>query len=325
MAFYFRKRSNLRLPLTLSVTLMVLNVALMICWIVLLAQRAWWTSLTVGVVAFTLILIGLSFWLVLTIKEVRLNNRQANFVDSVTHELKSPIAALKLYLETLTMRSLDEHRRQEFHTVMAQELERLDQLISQLLKVGRLDAIGEEEEPEEVQLEPVLRRCAQTACTHHRVAMDETVHFRCAPLALNASRIVLDMVFTNLLDNAVKYGGDPPHVDVEVEPSHANRVRIRITNDGPGIPYEDRRKVFGIFYRGGNELQRRRKGTGLGLYIVSTLVRKMRGRIHVADRSDGKPGCIFEVELPGRVESSVHDGDRADTASMPDRASKAAG
>jgi two-component system, OmpR family, phosphate regulon sensor histidine kinase PhoR len=323
MAFYFRKRSTLRLPLTLSVTLMVLNVALMICWIVLLAQRAWWTSLTVGVVAFTLILIGLSFWLVLTIKEIRLNNRQANFVDSVTHELKSPIAALKLYLETLTMRNLDDHRRQEFHSVMARELERLDQLISQLLEVGRLDAIGEHEHAEDVPLEPLLRRCAQTACTHHRVSIDQTVQFRCAPVALNARRIVLEMVFTNLLDNAVKYGGDPPHVEVDVEPSGTNRVRVRITNDGPGIPYEDRRKIFGIFYRGGSELQRRRKGTGLGLYIVSTLVRKMRGRVHVADRSDGKPGCEFEIDLPGRVEQKPEEADRAGDFPTPASASAA--
>jgi len=141
MAFYFRKRSTLRLPLTLSVTVMVLNVTLMVFWIVLLAQGAKWTAVAAGVVAFTLILVGLSFWLVLTIKEIRLNNRQANFVDSVTHELKSPIAALKLYLETLRMRSLDDRKRQEFHSIMEQELDRLDQLINQLLEVGRLELL----------------------------------------------------------------------------------------------------------------------------------------------------------------------------------------
>jgi len=191
MAFYFRKRSTLRLPLTLSVTLMTLNVALMICWIVMLAQRSRWTALTVGVVAFTLILIGLSFWLALTIKEIRLNNRQANFVDSVTHELKSPIATLKLYLETLRMRHLDEGRRQEFHEVMAKELERLDQLISQLLEVGRLDAIGDQQEPETVELETLLRHCAQTAASHHGVAVEDVLSFQFAPLALNARPIVL--------------------------------------------------------------------------------------------------------------------------------------
>lgn len=303
MAFYFRKRSTLRLPLTLSVTLMVLNVTLMVFWIVLLAQGAKWTAVAAGVAAFTLILVGLSFWLVLTIKEIRLNNRQANFVDSVTHELKSPIAALKLYLETLRMRNLDERKRQEFHSVMEQELNRLDQLINQLLEVGRLDAIGDLEEPEHIDLEPLLRRCAETACTHHRQRLADVFTFRMPAVTLNARQIVLDLVFTNLLDNAVKYGGEPPRVLVECEPQGQSRVRIRITNDGMGVPPEDRRKIFGIFYRGGSELQRRRKGTGLGLYIVSTLIRKMRGKVHVEDRDDGKPGCTFEVDLPGRVET----------------------
>ncbi|MBX3444674.1 MAG: HAMP domain-containing histidine kinase [Planctomyces sp.] len=310
MAFYFRKRSTLRLPLTLSVSVMALNVTLMICWIVMLAQGARWTALTIGVVAFTMVLIGLSFWLVLTIKEVRLNNRQANFVDSVTHELKSPIASLRLYLETLRMRSLDERRRQEFHDVMAQELDRLDQLISQLLEVGRLDAIGEQEQPEDVPLEPLLRRCAEAACTHHRIETPSVFTFRCETLQLHARPLVLELVFMNLLDNAVKYGGDPPEVLVEAVASGANRVQVRISNNGPGVPYEDRRKIFGIFYRGGSELLRRRKGTGLGLYIVSTLVRKLRGRVYVVDRSDGSPGCTFEVDLPGRVDAA---GDEAES------------
>ncbi len=305
MAFYFRKRSTLRLPLTLSVTVMVLNVTLMVFWIVLLAQGAKWTAVAAGVVAFTLILAGLSFWLVLTIKEIRLNNRQANFVDSVTHELKSPIAALKLYLETLRLRNLDDRKRQEFHAVMEKELNRLDQLINQLLEVGRLDAIGDLEEPEDIELDALLRRCAETACTHHQHRVNDVFTFQVPPLVLNARQIVLELVFANLLDNAVKYGGDPPRVVVAGEPLGPNRVRISITNAGPGVPPEDRRKIFGIFYRGGSELQRRRKGTGLGLYIVSTLVRKLRGKVHVEDRADGKPGCTFEVDLPGRVDGHI--------------------
>ena len=129
MAKYFRRRSKIHLPITLSVSLMVLNVTLMVCWVVVLAQSSHWGALSIGVVAFTLILAGLSAWLVLTLKEIGLNNRQANFVDSVTHELKSPIASLQLYLETLRMRDLSHDRREEFHGIMAEELRRLDNLI----------------------------------------------------------------------------------------------------------------------------------------------------------------------------------------------------
>ena len=113
------------LPITLSVVLMTLNVTLMVLWIVLLARQTGWGSLIVGVVVFALILVGLSFYLFLMIKEVRLNQRQANFIDSVTHELKSPIASLRLYLETLEMRALSDEQRTKFYRVMEEELERL--------------------------------------------------------------------------------------------------------------------------------------------------------------------------------------------------------
>ena len=131
MTDYIRKRSSLHLPITLSVALLTLNVTLMICWIVILAKESFWSALAVGTVAFSLMIVGISIYLVLTIKEVRLNQRQSNFVDSVTHELKSPIASLKLYLETLSMRDLDEEKRRHFYGVMGGELNRLDQLINQ--------------------------------------------------------------------------------------------------------------------------------------------------------------------------------------------------
>ena len=302
MAIYFRKRSTIGLPITISVSIMALNVVMMICWIVLLAKLSGWTALAVGVVAFTLILIGASLWLVLTIKEIRLNHRQANFVDSVTHELKSPIASLQLYLETLRLRPMDDAQRAEFHAVMEQELHRLDRLINQLLEVGRLDALGDQEEPEDIELEPLLRQCAELACVHQKRSFADVCRLHVPPLKLHGRRIVLELILTNLLDNAVKYGGDPPLVDVLVVPHGHNRVRISVQSNGQSIPYDERRKVFQIFYRGGSELERRSKGTGLGLYIVYTLVRQMKGKVTVQDRPDEKPGCIFDVELPGRVD-----------------------
>ena len=309
MAIYFRKRSTLGLPVTLSVSIMALNVVMMVCWIVLLSRLSGWTALTIGVIAFTLILIGASLWLVLTIKEVRLNHRQANFVDSVTHELKSPIAALQLYLETLRLRNQDlsERQRSEFHSVMEQELHRLDRLISQLLEVGRLDAVGEQEEPEDIDVPALLGQCAESACLHHKVTREDVFSFDVAPLMLHGRRIVLELIFYNLIDNAVKYGGEPPRVDVSARATGGGRLRVSVRNNGQGIPYDDRHKVFRIFYRGGNELERRRQGTGLGLYIVYTLVRRMKGKISVRDRLDEESGCIFDVDLPGLIEAEVND------------------
>jgi len=302
------KRSRLRWPITLSAALIVLNVTLMICWIVLFVRMNSPGALTMGVIAFALILIGLSFWLFLTIKEIQLNHRQANFVDSVTHELKSPIAALQLYLETLRMRSLDESKRDEFHATMEKELHRLDQLINQLLEVGRLDAIGEQEDVEEVALQPLVEQCVQTACAHHNCDADEVVTLDVQPAVINARRMVVETIFSNLIDNTIKYAGSPREVSITVGPYGTGRIRAQFGNNGPGVPREERKKIFRIFYRGGSELTRTKKGTGLGLFIVYTLVRKLRGKIAVWDRADGEQGCVFVLDLPGQiVENSQSD------------------
>lgn len=298
MTSLLRSRSTLHLPITLSVVLMVLNATLMVCWIILMAQTTGWGALITGVIVFAVILVGLSFYMVLMIKEVRLNQRQANFVDSVTHELKSPIASLRLYLETLQMRPVSEAQRNEFYQVMEEELERLDHLITQLLEVGRLDAIGQQSEPEELALDDLLQKCGATACALHKRNPAETLQFDLQPVKLVARRLVVESVFQNLIDNAIKYGGDPPVVDVQLRLTDRGHVVVRISDNGGGVPPELRKRVFGLFFRGGSELTRRQKGTGLGLYIVYVLVRHLKGRISIHDRI-GATGSVFEVDLPG--------------------------
>jgi two-component system phosphate regulon sensor histidine kinase PhoR len=296
---WLRTRTRLRLPITLSVVLMTLNVTLMICWIVLLARQTGWGALIIGVIVFTLILVGLSFYLFLIIKEVRLNQRQANFVDSVTHELKSPIASLKLYLETLEMRSVTDEQRNRFYHVMGEELDRLDHLITQLLEVGRLDAIGDQSEREDIPLEVMLHKCGAAACAHHKRDEETTITYDLQPAVINARALVLETIFRNLMDNAIKYAGDLPSVEVQVRVTDRGRVLTRIIDNGHGVPPELRKRIFGLFFRAGSELTRRQKGTGLGLYIVNTLVRQMKGRVSVHDRTN-QSGSVFEVDLPGR-------------------------
>jgi two-component system, OmpR family, phosphate regulon sensor histidine kinase PhoR len=297
MASLLRTRSTLHLPITLSVVLMVLNATLMVCWIILLAQSTGWGALITGVIVFAVILVGLSFYMVLMIKEVRLNQRQANFVDSVTHELKSPIASLRLYLETLQLRPVSDEQRAQFYGVMEDELERLDHLITQLLEVGRLDAIGQQSEPEAIALETLLRKCGDTACALHKCNPATTLHYDLEPAKIIARRLVVESVFQNLIDNAIKYGGEPPRVEVQLRVSERGHVIIRVSDNGLGVPPEIRKRIFGLFFRGGSELTRRQKGTGLGLYIVYVLVRHLKGRISVHD-CVGHTGTVFEVDLP---------------------------
>ena len=296
----WRKRRTLHVPIWTSVVLFTLNITLLVCFIVLLFQESFGGALTTGTIAISLGLLGLIFYLFLTIKEIRLNRRQANFVDSVTHELKTPIASLRLYLETLQMRRLEPDQRNEFYGIMESEVQRLDHLIDQLLEVGRLDAIGHQLEPEDVELEPLLRRCAQTACAHHKCELDTVFTFDLQPVVVHTRHLLLDMIFGNLLDNAVKYAPDNTRVHVAAHIHAPGRIVVRISDNGIGVSSDIRNKVFRMFYRGGQELERSQKGTGLGLYIVRTLVHMLKGKVSVHDREDG-PGSMFEVELPGKA------------------------
>lgn len=295
-----RKRSNLKLPIWTSVVLGVLNISLMMLLIIQLAVQNSWIPLVLGSIALGISLFGLTFYSFLTIKEIQLNRRQSNFVDSVTHELKTPIAALRLYLDTLLLRELKPDDRQEFYETMNVELERLDQLINQLLEVGRLESIGSQTDPEYVPLEKVLKEAAEQACRHHQVGFDQVFTFDIDDLALHSRRMLLGMIFGNLIDNAVKYGGSPPKVVVTAKARGRDRVMIQVRDHGKGIPKELRSQVFQLFFRANDELQRTRKGTGLGLYIVKTLVGIMKGRIAITDGPDNV-GSVFEVTLPGRI------------------------
>ncbi len=299
VANFRRKRRHLSLPIWSSAVLMTINIALMVVLIVLLSQEKLWLALTLGSVALGISLFGMSLYSFLTIKEIQLNRRQSNFVDSVTHELKTPIAALRLYLDTLILREPEPKDRHEFYLTMNSELARLDGLINQLLEVARLDAIGHQNEPETVQLEDLLRSCAEAACLHHKQEIAEVFHFEISPLALTSRRMLLEMIFGNLLDNAVKYGGTPPRVTVHAFARGRDRVVVRVRDNGPGVAPENRRRIFKLFFRGSDELQRTKTGTGLGLYIVRTLVGFLKGRVAVLDVDSGT-GSVFEVTLPGR-------------------------
>lgn len=288
------RRSSLGWPITLGVVMIVLLVALIVTWIVETYGSIW--ALTLGTVFLGLVLVGVVFYLLISIKEIRLNQRQSNFIDSVTHELKSPIASLKLYLQTLTRRNVPEEQQANFYRIMLEDLNRLDTLINHMLDAARLDQAPVESEVVEVDLSAALKSCAKTACLQYRLG-EETILVDAQPAVVRARPIDVEMIFRNLVDNALKYSGDTPQVSVESWTNGRGRVITRITDNGPGIPAKLRRKIFGRFVRLGNELERQKTGTGLGLFIVRTLVKRMKGNISVRGRS-GQSGTVFEVELP---------------------------
>jgi two-component system, OmpR family, phosphate regulon sensor histidine kinase PhoR len=300
-------RRSLSLPILLAIGMIVLLIVLTIGWSLVTVFGAlketerpgvYWTLLTVGSTFMLLLLAGVIVYLVLSIKAINLTRRQSNFIDSVTHELKSPIASMKLYLQTLSRHQVSQAMQADFYRFMLEDLERLDHLINQMLDAGRLEADRAKGEEEDVDLAALMRDCAAAICMNYRVP-PETVSLDLDPSTVVARRVDLDVIFRNLLDNAVKYAGSPPRVSVSLKRTAGGPVVVRIADNGRGIPLHLRRKIFGRFVRLGLELERDKPGTGLGLYIARTLVRQLRGQIRVRDPEKG-PGTVFEVQLPGK-------------------------
>lgn len=292
------KRSSLKWPIVLGTTLLVLIVVLLVFWIISQVTSQQYVLLTVGVIFFALVIAGVTLYLILSIKEVRLTQRQANFIDAVTHELKSPLASLKLCLQTMTMREVEPDQRRQFHEFMLDDVKRLDALIDDLLEAAKLDQRHRVEPTEDLDPLPILRACIETVERRYGLPVN-SIQVEAIPCVVHGRQHDLEMIFINLLDNAAKYGGSPAQILLQVQPRGKQRIILKFSDNGPGVPSDMRRKVFLRFLRGGSELERRTKGTGLGLYLVKELVTKLRGRIHVHGRGP-LCGATFEVDLPGR-------------------------
>ncbi|MEW4566057.1 HAMP domain-containing sensor histidine kinase [Bremerella sp. JC770] len=299
-------RRNLSLPITIAVIMIVLLIALIVGWVLITVWGAtdneeaaplYWAFLPIGATFLAVILAGVIFYMVLSIKAINLSQRQANFIDSVTHELKSPIASLKLYLQTLNRRSIPPEKVGAFYETMLEDIERLDHLINHLLEAGRLDRRREDAEEGDVRLDKVLAGCAQSVALLYRLPPD-TITVKSVPCTVRGLHGDIEIIFRNLIDNAVKYSGKDPEVKVQLRVKYNDEAVIEVTDNGPGIPFSQRRKIFGRFVRLGLELQREKPGTGLGLYLVRTLVRRMKGEVRVKDPPKGT-GTVFVVTLPG--------------------------
>jgi signal transduction histidine kinase len=301
-------RRPLSLPIILAIVMIALLVVLAVGWVLLgvfgaikdTHQRALYlVLLSIGSTFIAMLVVGVILYLILSVKAINLSRRQSNFIDSVTHELKSPIASMKLCLQTLSRRQVDQQEQTNFHQFMLEDLDRLDRLINQMLAAGRQESGRGDGDVEDVPLAGLLQDCARTVCLRYRVP-PETVQLELQACTVRGRPVDLDIMFRNLIDNAVKYAGAQPRVEVKLRLTHDGRAIVRIADNGRGIPHHLRRRVFGRFERLGLELERDRPGTGLGLYLARNVARRLHGRIRVRDREQG-PGTVFEVQLPGKA------------------------
>ena len=263
----------------------------------------YWVLLSVGAVLFAFLLAGVILYLIWIIQNINLNRRQSNFIDAVTHELKTPIASLKLYLQTLHRRDVQGPQRQQFYSTMMEDVERLDRLINQLLDVARLQRDQQDPASKEwVSLRSVTQDCIERLAKQHSLSL-EVFEVSIQDCQVLAHRIDIDVLLGNLLDNAIKYSSAEPYIEVRITFQNQSAL-IAISDNGPGIPRHLRRKIFSRFYRAGDELERRKPGVGLGLFLVRSIVERLKGSITVSERIK-HPGATFLVTLPAREDLSA--------------------
>ena len=299
--------------ITMGVTLIVMGVILLVGWQILGASEPQWARETstlrwvvyfFGSLLFLLLIGGLVLILILLVREVRLNERQSNFVSAVTHELKTPVASLRLYLDTLEMRELPEARKREFYRTMRQDLDRLHGTINNVLNAA-MYTDRPVVDPQPLDFSRLVQRSIELTRTRHQLA-PETFDFK-GPgrLRLLGDQEALETAVVNLLDNAVKYSPkDKVRVEVEVSADGDGQAQLRVRDQGVGMSRSHLHFVFNRFYRIGTEVRRSHTGTGLGLFIVKSVVKGHRGTVS-AESAGPDRGSTFTITLPGVLDSGA--------------------
>ena len=298
---------SISLPIVLSSVAVTLSVALLVGWTLLIARNqpladdfvanTW--LLVIGIVSLVVIMTVLVLFSVFLVREIREVRRQTSFIDSVTHELKSPLAALKLCLETMARPDLPAPQHVRLREMMLDDVERLTGFIDRVLAATRLPAERSSQPLQEVALAVLARRCAAVV-TRRAHQAEVVVKVEVPPdLTLTTDEPTLAAVLENLLDNAVKYSQQLVDVELSARPGRKGQVVIEVRDRGIGIERADLRRVFERFYRAPNEDVRSRRGTGLGLFVVSTLVRSLGGKV-TAESAGAGQGTTMRVVLPSR-------------------------
>ena len=291
-----RRRKTAIFFLVLGICLSALAVALNVGWILLNLREA--ALLVLGIIFFALIITGLILNTVFLVREIRRNEQHDAFLNAVTHELKTPIASIKLYLETLKARDLTSEKRREFYDIMLLDSNRLLSTVEQVLQASRTREKHRAMNLVEVDLARLIDETVNVVRTQNHLG--ESAIRLTEPtdeVIVLGDESELHTAFTNLLENAVKYSSEDPRISVRIKNSIANRAEVFIKDSGIGIPPRDLKRVFKRFYRVPSEGTRSAKGTGLGLAIVKAIIEKHGGRIRAQSHGPGK-GSTFWVQLP---------------------------
>ena len=292
------RRKSIAFFITLGACLVALAVALNVGWIILNATEI--ALLVFGIIFFLLIITGLVLNTTFLIREIRRNEQHDAFINAVTHELKTPLASIRLYLETLKTRDLEENKRQEFYDVMLADSDRLLQTVEQVLRAGQSGQRRRKLNLRKVDVGELVTECVNLTRVRHNlpaeaVTFTEAVNGERPQVKADAEE--LRVAISNLLDNAVKYSVKGVHISVEVAALDEKKVAVRIEDKGIGIPSAQLKRIFKRFYRVPGRVMARFKGTGLGLFIVSSVVQRHGGKVFAESEGQGQ-GSRFTIELP---------------------------
>jgi len=294
---FSRRAKKIAFFVTLGACLVGLAVALNVTWIVLKWREV--VPLVLGIIFFTLIIAGIVVYTVFLVREIQKSEQQDSFLNAVTHELKTPIASLRLYLETLESRQLSEAQRRDFYRIMLEDTDRLFGTVEQILKAGEARHASGKKNWEEVDFSTVVAETVELTRLRHHLPPEalqfagpakERIHLRGNPQELRTA------VF-NLVENAVKYSGEKKEIAIELVSPDLDTVLLRVQDKGLGIPRDELKRIFKRFYRVATPATGRVKGTGLGLFIVRSIARRHGGDAFAESEGAGH-GSTFTLRLP---------------------------
>jgi signal transduction histidine kinase len=286
--------------IALGVCLVGVAVTLNVTWIILNWRRL--APMIIGIPFFGLLIAGLILNTVFLVREVRRNEQQDSFLNAVTHELKTPITSIRLYLDTMRRRDVSREQQQEFLAVMSEDTDRLLATVEQVLKAGELGQRARSQVRVRVDMDQLVEEAVATARLRYHLDAD-AIHFERRELNAGSSFAVagnpeeLRTAVLNVIDNAVKYSPDGAHLTIVLSVESDAWVMVSIADQGLGIPQPQLKRIFRRFYRVPNRSILRVKGTGLGLFLVRSIARQHGGDAFAESAGEGR-GSTFHLQLP---------------------------
>jgi len=281
--------------IALGACLVGLAVFLNVSWIVVNWRRDVW--LVLGIIFFGVIIAGVVVNTIFLVREIRRNEQQDSFLNAVTHELKTPVTSIRLYLETLQSRGIDDQQRRDFYRIMLEDADRLLATIEQVLKAGEARQGSHQKHWQEVNFTAIVEETAELARLRHNLP-PQILRFGAEPrgelLVMGKAEELRTAVF-NLFDNAIKYSGSEKDIVVDLALTDRDTIVLSIRDHGIGIPRPELKRIFSRFYRVPNTGQV--KGTGLGLFIVRAVARRYGGDAYAESEGEGR-GSTFTISLP---------------------------